>query len=162
MTEKETWENGKAGPIYIRTFHRGEERMSKVPSGGRVSITPEEREMNQVRVMNDGQDFFTNGDLVPVRLVESAEDYEELASNPNLLGESELRDLFSLKVDDFKDKVGEIQNLRVVERLIDIADEVPSVAKSKLVALNDKREELTPKLGAIDPEIDLDEGQPVE
>lgn len=162
MTEKETWENSKAGPVYVRVLYRGDEKLTKVPSGGRVSLSPEEREMNQIRVMNDGQDFFANGDLVPIKLVDSAEDYAEVAANPNLLGEQELRGLFDLKVPEFANKVGEVSNVRVVERLIEIADDITGVAKGKLVALQEKRDELTPKRVAIDPDVDEDEGEPVE
>lgn len=144
MDEKEIWENTAAGDRYVRTFQRGEERMSRVPPGGRVSVSPEERESNSLRVAAGNDDFFANGDLVPVKLVESASDYVEVASNPNLLADGELSGLLDLKVPEFKEKVNEITNLQVLDRLDHFAG-LDNVAKGKLEALSTRREELTPK-----------------
>lgn len=162
MTEKETWENAANGPRYIRVFEKGDERLKKVASGARISLTPEEREMNQIKVLNEGQDFFSNGDLMPVKLIESASDYEEVASNPNLMGEDELKDLFNLKNAEFADAISNIQSLRVVELLEELANDVGSVAKGKRQALADKKEDLQPKRQAMSPFVDEDEGEPVE
>lgn len=123
--ERETWTNPGKGLVYILQFDAKNKLVSKgVRPGHKVTLTVEERQQNQDRAASPDRDLFTNGSLVPLRLVETAADYAEIASNPNLLGESDMRKLFKLKAStEFKDKLDEIDNPILIARMLEIANE---------------------------------------
>jgi|JI9StandDraft_1071089.scaffolds.fasta_scaffold01623_12 hypothetical protein len=122
--ERETWTNPGKGLVYILQFDANHKPTSKgVRPGHKITLTVEERQMNQDRAAAPDRDLFTNGSLVPLRLVESASDYAEIAANPNLLGESDMRELFKLKATTFKDRLDSIDNPILVARMIEIANE---------------------------------------
>lgn len=123
---KETWTNPGGGLIYILTYDpAGKLRSTPVRSGKQVTLSIEERKINQDRSASGPggkSDNFSNGSLIPVRLVETAEDYKEIASNPNLIDESDMRALFKLKSAAFKAKLSSISNESALDRILKIAE----------------------------------------
>lgn len=129
MEDKETWKNAGRGSVWLNVFDPakpGALKHQQVRGGGTIVITTQERQVNQDRAANRDLDMFTNGTLTPVRLVDSAEDYEEIASNPNLLSEDDMRDLFKLKTPSFKKRIGEITNSIAMARMLEMAKEEES------------------------------------
>lgn len=122
--EKETWKNASRGRVAVLKYNnKGDLEHELVRSGGRVILTPDERFVNQERAVSDEVDVFKNGFLVPVKLVDGNEDNVEIASNPNLKTEEELRDLFKLQWKKFEAAIEDISNVNTLERLRDIAQE---------------------------------------
>lgn len=146
-TTKETWKNAGAGEIWISVIDPHTQRLKHVPvrSGGKIMITTEERQINQDRAADVKNDFFTNGCLTPVRLVDTADDYAEIASNPNLLSEDDMRDMFKLKAADFKARLAEITNSIALARMTEMAKAEESglnVTMSQFKALEKRLGEL--------------------
>lgn len=124
-TDKETWKNAGAGEVWINVIDPHTQRLKHTPvrSGAKVLITTEERQINQDRAASKEKDFFSNGTLTPVRLVDTAEDYAEIASNPNLLSEDDMRAVFKLTPAKFKARLAEITNTIAVNRMLEMARE---------------------------------------
>lgn len=121
---RETWANPGRGDIYILTYDPSgrELRSTPVRAGAKITLTIEERKINQDRAWSSKADIFTNGSLVPVRLVDTAEDYHEIASNPNLMSEDDMKGLFKLTGPKFKERLDEIDNPSVLNRMLEMAD----------------------------------------
>ncbi len=77
--------------------------------------------MNSELASSPKVDPFRNGQFAPVRLLDSTEDAEEIASNPNLLGESDIVDLVRGKVEPLRARLAEIDQSVVVERMLEVA-----------------------------------------
>lgn len=159
VNNKETWKNITKGRVgYLKLDRFGEISRDQVAAGKVLDLTPEERVMNSDRAATKDLDIFSNGWLVPVRLLEDNELSKEVASNPNLLSESDLKDLFKLQWRAFEKKVDSIDNTMILGRLQTLAEEDDSinvtVKQSKVIA--DRLEALT-----VDnedrPELDADE-----
>lgn len=159
--EREVWANLNAGDVYIdlddpytpnvRVSHR-------LGPGDQVSITVAERRFNQSRVPKPAQDLFTNGTLTPVKLVDTAIDFEEIALSPNVKSESDLKDLFKLQITQFKKELKEIDNVRLLERLTELADdEKLNVSLPQAKAIATRLAEVRP-----DPEIERNLGNQTE
>lgn len=127
VTAKETWTNPGGGLVYILTYDpAGKLRSTPVRAGKQVTLSIEERKINQDRAASENSDIFTNGSLIPVRLVETADDYAEIASNPNLIDEDDMRSLFKLKGAAFKEKLAKISNESALDRILQIAEQADS------------------------------------
>lgn len=134
--ELETWENGTRGRIGVLKFdRRGELRNELVRPKARVHLTPDERKINQERAAEDRLDVFQNGHLIPVRLLDGTEDAKEIASNPNLMAESDLRELFKRQWKAFGSKVNEITNPMTLNRLLALAEDDDVNATVKQVSI---------------------------
>ena len=119
----EHWKNATKSTAYVLKFDRFQNVISEVVNGGRtVTLTKEEREMNQERAANNSLDIFANGMLTPVRLVDP-EDEKSFASNPNLLGEEELREMLKLSRAAFQKKIDAISTVYPLLRLQQLAEE---------------------------------------
>lgn len=133
--ELETWQNSTKGRIGVLKFdHRGDLRNELVRSGMNVHLTQAERQINQEKAASAELDVFSNGHLTPVRLLEGTEDAKEIASNPNLMGESDLRGLFKAHWKTFDTKVKEITNTITLNRLLALSDDDSVNATVKQVA----------------------------
>lgn len=135
--ELEIWENATRGRIGVRKFNaRGDLDTELVRAGGKVTLTPQERAINQEKAATAALDVFQNGHLTPVKLIDGTEDAREIASNPNLMGESDLRDLFKIRtLKTFSAKVQEISNPMTLQRLLSMSDEEDLNATVKQVGL---------------------------
>ena len=109
--EKETWVNNGAGDVFVVAFdHQGQLVSLPVRSGKKVLLSVQERQINQEQAYTKDVDMFTNGRLTPLKLVDTAEDYIDIANNPNHLSEDDMKDIFKLKCKDFAARIDEITN----------------------------------------------------
>jgi len=121
--EKETWENPTRSNIWIKTFDPQHQlRSERIRPGGKVAVSTEERLINQDLAWSSSADVFKNGTLVPIRLVDSAEDYAEHANNPNNLSESDMVALFKLSAAKFKERIAGIENVAALDRIAQLAE----------------------------------------
>lgn len=159
----EVWENSTKGRIGVLKFdRRGDLRNELIRPGAKVHLTPDERQINQERAADNSLDVFQNGFLVPVRLLDGTEDAKEIASNPNLMSESDLRALFGKQWKAFGAQVAQISNQITLQRLLALADEDDVNATVKQVAIiRDRLAEVSgvkvvePESPVSDREIDL-------
>jgi len=134
---QETWANPGKGDVFVLTFdHTGKLKSVPIRAGQKLTLTVKERQLNQERAFSGEVDMFTNGRLSPVRLVDSADDYEEIASNPNHLSEGDMVDILKLKGKAFSERLEDITNVIALERMYDLAsDESASVSMTQFRAL---------------------------
>src|SRR5690606_6346077 len=142
---RETWENVTKGKIFVIKFDkRGNVKHEPVRPGGKIHVTPEERQVNQERAADESLDFFKNGKLVAVKLIDGTEDLQELASNPNTKSESDLRDMLKGHWKTFEKEVAEISNVITLRRLREIALEGDATVR-QLGVIDARIEEVSPK-----------------
>lgn len=122
--EVETWENASRGIVWVKKLDRmGNLKDEVIRAGMKVVLSTEERMFNQDSAATEDLDVFKNGRLIPVRLIETAEDAKEIAANPNLISESEMRGLFKAHHKTFEAKVNSITNVVALERMSAMAEE---------------------------------------
>jgi hypothetical protein len=129
--QNEVWMNPGLGTVFVMKMdHRGElTRYEQVNSGRRFNITSEERRLNMEKAANESLNVFRNGTLQPVRLIAEDEESRELASNPNAMSESDMKDLVSAHFKTFEHKVGQINNTATLERLLVVAHDQDATIK---------------------------------
>lgn len=128
METKEVWKNITNSRIGYLTLDKHEDPVRKQVRGQKLlEVTPRERIYNSDRAATDELDIFNNGWLIPVRLLEDDELSKEVASNPNLLSESDLRDMFKLQWRAFEKRVNEIDTIMILRRLEDLAENDDSI-----------------------------------
>ena len=145
--EQETWRSNAGGLIFVKVRDPYDDRKMvdrSVGPGEALVISSEERYLNQSAYVNQKYDFFSNGMLEPVRLVETAHDFAEIQVQPNLKTESDLQDILKMSVTKLKKEIAEISSLTVIDRLITMADADDSMTAGKIKALDERREELDP------------------
>ena len=144
--DSEVWRNVSKGTAVVYRFdHKGHLKDESVRGGSDVTLTSDERKINQQRARDASNDAFSNGMLQPIRLLDTVEDYESIASNPNHIGEDEMQKLFKLPVAKFRDRINEITNIVAMERIRELANDEETGAKLPLVnAANARYEELAP------------------
>jgi hypothetical protein len=142
--DQETWSNIGKGDVFVLTFdHSGRLKSVPVRSGQRITMTVRERQLNQERAYSSEVDMFSNGRLAPIRLVDSADDYEEIASNPNHLSEGDMTDVLKLKGKAFTDRLDEITNVIALERMHELAsDEKANVSMAQFRTLEKRLSEV--------------------
>lgn len=122
--KKEMWRSSVAGMLGVIKYDpRGNEYCEVVRSGQVLAITTEERMLNQERAATEAKDFFKNGSLTPVKLLDDAEDLEDIAANPNLISEEDMKALFTSNWKIFDAKVDGISNVGTLKKMIAIANE---------------------------------------
>lgn len=125
LDTQETWENARAGDVWLLVFdHAGKVESKPVRGGRRITISTKERKLNQERAYDTGSDVFSNGSLVPVggaQAFDGVEDYQEIASNPNLMSTDDLKGLLTLKAPQLKKRLEDISNVMTVTRLYELA-----------------------------------------
>ena len=147
--DREIWENKNKSQVWIMKENvRGDVESVPVRPGTRVELTVEDRQRNQEVSVDKSLDVFSNGMLSSVQLIDTAEDYEEVNSNPNSKSESEIRDLLELNANQLKKELAEIDSPLVIERLRDFVnsddDKASNVTVAKVKAVNARYEELHP------------------
>lgn len=143
MAENETWENlSHQVGVVPQVGFRGEVGQKLVPPGRPFQVTPEERQMYQRRIADPKRDKFMNGTYQTVKLVESAEDYAEVASSPDRFSDDDLKDLLKGQAATVAKKVSEIDNPVTVKRLLEVAN-AQDAPHSKVTVLEDRLSELT-------------------
>lgn len=128
----ETWKNPNEGRVWInRIDHRGELSKDEIIGPGKVfHMSALERRLNQEMASDPDLDIFTNGTLSPVRLIEGSADAEAFKSNPNLMTEGDMKDLFkpakteaakAEATDAFTTRLTAIKNPATLDRLLSLA-----------------------------------------
>jgi hypothetical protein len=144
--QHETWKNATRGRIFLKKYNQQGQLAAEMVPGGKVfQISPTERRINTEMAASPDLDFFQNGQLTPVRLIETEEDAKEIASNPNLMAESDMVTLFKGHWKTFEAKVNEISNLTTLKRLLEIAQSDEVDAKVRQV------EAVKARISDIDP-----------
>jgi hypothetical protein len=144
--DKEIWQNPTLGTKYVKMYDH-ENRLVNVAirSGKRQAITPKERQINQDLAATPELDMFNNGGLVPVTLVESAADYDQIKGNPNHVGESDIKEMFKLDAPEMSDKLSGITNVATLKRIAEIAAETSTNATTNQIrAVSDRIAEVKP------------------
>jgi len=140
--ENEKWKNVSSVTQWvIATDGYGQRVGRKVLPGREIAVRPSERSEIQHRVAHEKNDIFTNGDMVPVTLVESAPDFAEIQDN-DYLSESDLEDVLKGRADALRERVAEIESPTTIKRLLDMC-EAKDLASSKVKVLEERYEKLT-------------------
>jgi hypothetical protein len=149
--EFETWESAIKGTIGIKKFDRRGDLATEIVRGGRkVHLTPDERRYNSERAASSGQDPFANGMLVPVTLLDSSEDAEAIAANPNVLSADDLQNLFELQWKKFDQELVKITNVSALTRLMEMAVDADATVR--------QMQSIKQRISQVDPSILLDDG----
>lgn len=148
--KKETWKNATRGNVGVMKFDvKGNEVGTVVRAGKTVTLSVDERRLNQDKARSKKSDLFTNGTLEPVRLIDDPEltesaEYKEIVDNPNFISESEMREIFSAKrIDTFRNRLAEIENINVLSRIRQMAD-AEDAKVSQIDAIEERLAELRP------------------
>lgn len=141
---RETWRSNIAGYVVVRKYdRRGDPFDEQIAGGSKFQISPEERLYNQDLAASADLDPFRNGMLHPVRLLDGTEDKAEIASNPNLLSESDMESLFAAHPKTFQAKINSISNNTTLDRLLKVASEVDATLK-QVAVIQARKAELSP------------------
>lgn len=155
VDKKEIWKNNSKGQALVLKYDRqGNLNHELVRSGGKVDVSPDERMLNQDRAADDSLDIFANGIMVPVRLIDGAEGFEEIASNPNLKTDEDLHEMFKLPWKKFDTELAVISNSTTLNRLLEIAYEKDATVRQ----VNGIKERLV----AVDPSSVYEENMTVQ
>jgi len=139
--ELEIWENRNRSEFWVmKEDLSGQVNAVRVAPGKQIEISTYDRQRNQEQTVDSRFDWFTNGALSRVRLLDTADDIEEIQANPNTKSEAELRALLSLNANELKKELAEITSPLVLARLKEFIESDDSdkaegltVAKSKAV-----------------------------
>lgn len=146
LEDVESWENVTAARHVLKRFSsKGDLMDEMVGSNKTFHITTRERHLNSERAANDDLDPFTNGAFAPVRLLDSTDDAEEIAANPNLMGEAEMKELIKGNVKSLEKRIKDVRNPVVIERLLAVANENDSTV-GRIAIINARLTELSPSL----------------
>jgi hypothetical protein len=146
----ESWKNVTLGPVFVRRLdHRGElNKVEEVPGGRTFHLTPEERRINSEQAADEDLDFFRNGQMQPVRLLDDSDEARELSSNPNLLSETDMRELVHVHAKTFEMRIKAIRNPTTLQRLMVIArDEDATIKRVEMITA--RLSELSPNMPAM-------------
>jgi hypothetical protein len=147
--ELEVWRNAARGLAVIKKFGvMGQIIEEQVQGGKTVHLTPKERRLNQEKAADDSLDVFKNGMLVPVHLIDSEEDTEELQANTNAMSESAMKALFRSQMPTFKAKIAEISNPTSLQRLVEVCGEVDGSVR-QLETIQARLAEVSPQVTEV-------------
>jgi len=146
----ESWKNSTRGMVFLnRLDHRGEmTRVEGIDGGKTFHLSPEERRINSEQSAGPELDVFRNGTLTPVRLIEDSEEARELASNPNVMSESDMAVLVKIHPKTFEAKLKDIRNPVTLERLLAIAHREDASIK-RVEAIKARLTEVAPSLANV-------------
>ena len=146
----EIWENPNRSEFWVmKEDLSGNVVSTRIAPGKQIEISTYDRQRNQEQTVDPKFDWFTNGALVRVRLLDTADDYEEITAQPNTKSEKELRDLLNLTANELKKELAEIDSPLVLARLkefieSDEADKAEGLTVAKNKAVIARYEELHP------------------
>lgn len=147
--ELEVWQNSGYSTICLNKFDsRGNIIREQIPGKRKVMLTPEERRLNQEVAATDQLDFFQNGMLVPVRLLDSEEDTQKLQANVNAMSETAMKALFKSQKPAFTAKLDEISNVITLRRLLEVATEVDASIR-QVEAIQARIDNLSPRVTEV-------------
>lgn len=154
--DSEVWKNTSKGTaVVVRYDNMGHLTKDTVRPGSTFSVSTEERKVHQQGVRNEENDAYSNGMFQPVKLVESADDYESIAENPNHIEEGEMAALFKLPVAKFRERIALISNALAMDRIVELAEDESTNARLPLVkAAQERRDALRPSWKGQEPDED--------
>jgi hypothetical protein len=157
-TDLETWKNATLGRVVLKKYNQRGELSDEMVGGGRVfHISPKERRINQEMAANSDLDMFKNGQLTPVRLIDTEEDAKELASNPNAMSETEMHELFKGNWKTFDARVQQVSNAVTLQRMLQVASEMDATLR-QVEVVKARLEEIAPsEITEITPAGSVDE-----
>lgn len=143
-SELEAWENVSRSRYALQRINgRGDITTDLIGGKKTFHLSPEERYMNSELAADPKVDPFKNGRFAPVRLLDDTEDAAEIAANPNLLGEGEIKALVTGKVEPLRARLSEIEQPVVVERMLQVA-EAEDARMTSVKAIEDRLAQLNP------------------
>lgn len=154
MSSFEEWSSTIAGEVYVKVTRGNEIIDQRVPSGGTVLLSTEDRQLNQRLAYSPDADVFSDGTLVPVVLLDTAEDYEDIKANPNLMSIPEMKELLNMNTNAFKKAIKDISSLRTLHLIRGFAEEDDTTSNAMLKAIKDRLSEVQPSPNGEDDESD--------
>lgn len=149
--DHEIWENSSRATLMLKKIDTlGRVSDERLLPGRNAHLTPQERRYNQELAATPEMDFFQNGYLRPVKLLEDQEDTEVLQANVNAMSEAQLRELFTERIRAFSAKIAEVSNPIILERLLELASSTDATVK-QVEVVKQRLEELRPS----HPEVTL-------
>lgn len=146
MTELESWMNSTPGRVWVNKFDaRGNLAAEIIASGRTFHLSPQERRVNQEMAASEELDVFSNGTLQPVRLLEGDESDVEIASKPNHLSDSDIKDLVKAHHKTLEKRLEQISNPSALERVLEAALEVDA-SVSTVERIKSRMREVAPSL----------------
>lgn len=140
----ETWQNAGRSRVIIKKFAHSGELVDHIIKGqAKLTLTSHERRLNQEMAADSDWDPFNNGTFIPVRLIETAEDLEQIKSNPNLMSEEDMRELLNKHFKQVKSRLADIKSEAVLNRLSEIARE-EDVSVGKMEAIQARLQDFKP------------------
>ena len=132
----ERWVNVSKGTKWVRkTNRRGEVETETVAPKMAFLVDPEDRiYLNSRKASSADLDLFSNGTFEPIRLVETAEDLDQVKTNPNLMTEREMKAAIDSDSGEFRDMIASINGITPLLRMLELAKE-KDVAMSKIDAI---------------------------
>jgi hypothetical protein len=142
----EQWENTTAARVVLRRLDRkGELTDELIGSFRKFQISPQERKLNQEQAADAESDPFQNGRLAPVRLIETEEDYEAIKSNPNIVGEEDMKGILAkTSVKAFKERIEQISNPYALQRMLEIASNDDKATNRQVEIIKARLVEISP------------------
>lgn len=144
----ELWKSAIPGTIYVKRFDRKGELIDEMVGPGKtIHLTPNERRLNQEMVAEIQYDVFTNGFMIPVRLI--ANDTEDTTDafqvNANHLSEDDMKELLEDRraTKKLSDALDAVTNPMTLQRMIAVAGDIDAsvkqveAIKARIVALSD-------------------------
>lgn len=120
-------------------------RIDLILPGRTFAITPEDRRLNATLIGDTRKDPFQNGRFSLQAAVETAEDVEELRSNPNTISQSEIEQLFvGGNMKQFNAQIAKITSVDAIQRVLDYANS-SGAAQARIDAVQARFDEIRPK-----------------
>lgn len=142
-SDQEIWKNVSRGKRGILRAQAGSKPKRELVNPGReVVLTRADREAYHRVAADDSLDVFKNGALVPVEILDETV-MREFADNPNLITEDDMVKLFKMPQVKFEEKLGQINNIYALERMMEIAENSENIAVRKYKRVSEKMTGLT-------------------
>lgn len=142
----EQWENTTAGRVSLKFYNQlGMLQDKIIDSHRKFQITPKERKLNQEMAADSDLDHFANGIFAPVRLIETADDIEEIRSNPNLVSEDDMKELLTKRsAKAFQERVEAIKNPYALTRMLELAHNDDNATAKQVAIIEARLREVSP------------------
>jgi hypothetical protein len=152
-TNLEIWENVTEALLgLLKLDHRGSNAEVLVRGGGKVSLTPEEREINEAMIPDEKFNPFRNGMLRAVRLTTDPD--ATPVDSSSALSDEELADFFKKTPAAFAKALKEVDSSVLLQRLI-AHGEVNEATVKQVDAVKARLEEVDPPLRQIPVEKNI-------
>lgn len=134
----ELWKSAIPGTLYLKRFDRKGDLVDEMVSSGKtIHLTPNERRLNQEMAAEPEYDIFTNGYMIPIRLIpndlgeENADGTVGFQTNSNHMTDDDMKALLEDRKSPkkFADALANISNPMTLQRMIAVATEADASMK---------------------------------